>query len=101
MQVHPEQAELRQLRDDLAGQDPLLEPVAHVRQDPFAHELAHRVANRAFLVVEQCIQSQKIVWIEHGRGAAGGGHETEPPARQNGHEKYIEKRQARSRPLGS
>ena len=57
--MHPEEAELAELADQLARQDPLLEPVADVGQDLLAHEGAHGVADRPLLVVEEASIARK------------------------------------------
>ena len=70
--MHPEQAELGELLHDLARQDPLLEPVADLGQDALAHELAHGVADRAFLVVEERVERQEVERVEIGSCLSGG-----------------------------
>ena len=65
--MHPEEAEARQLLHDLARQDPLLEPVADVRQYAVAHELPDGVADCALLVVEQGVERQEVERVERGR----------------------------------
>ena len=75
VEVHAEEAELAQLRHQLARQDPLLEPVADVRQHVLAHEGAHGVADRPLLVVEQGVDREEVERVErglllgHGQGA--------------------------------
>ena len=46
------------------GQDPLLEPLADVGDDAVAHELAHRVADRPLLVVEQRVDREEVARVE-------------------------------------
>ena len=81
--MHPEQPELRELLDQLAREDPLLEPVADVREHALAHELAHGVADRALLVDEQRVDGEEVERVEGGgllgrdgqRGTSGRGLE--------------------------
>ena len=62
------------LLDDVAGQDPLLEPVADVGQDPLADEAANGVADRPLLVVEQSVDVEKVVRVERASGLGRGRH---------------------------
>jgi len=71
--MHAEEAELRNLLRELARQDALLEPLAHVGDDPLAHEFTHRVADRLLLVVEQRVDGEKVARIERSR-LGGGRH---------------------------
>ena len=71
--MHPEEAELAELRDQLARQDPLLEPVADVGQDALPHELAHGVPDRPLLVVEQRVEGEEVERVERGL-RVGDGH---------------------------
>ena len=64
--MHPEEAELRELLEDLAREDALLEPVADVLEDVVAHELAHGVADRALLVVEERVDREVVERVEGG-----------------------------------
>ena len=66
--MHPEEAELRELLEDLAREDALLEPVADLVEDVVAHELAHGVADRALLVVEERVDREVVERVE-GRDA--------------------------------
>jgi len=66
--VHPEQPEPGELAEELARQDPLLEPVPDVGQDALPHELAHGVADRTLLVVEQPVDVEIVVRVERGAG---------------------------------
>jgi hypothetical protein len=71
--MHAEEAELADLRHELARQDPLLEPLADVGDDAVAHELPHRVADRALLVVEQRVDREEVARVER-RLLGGRGH---------------------------
>ena len=71
--MHAEEAELPELRHQLARQDPLLEPVADVGQYPLAHEGPHGVADRPFLVVEEGVDREEVERVERGR-LLGHGH---------------------------
>jgi hypothetical protein len=71
--VHPEEPELAELRDQLAREDPLLEPVADVRQDLLADEGANGVADRALFVVEQPVDREEVERVKRGR-LLGHGH---------------------------
>ena len=62
---------MRDLLHELARQDALLEPLADVRHDPLAHELAHGVADRLLLVVEQRVDREEVARVE--LGLLGGG----------------------------
>ena len=64
VEVHAEETELRELLDHLAREDPLLEPVADLRQDLLADELPHRVADRLLLVVEQGVDREEVERVE-------------------------------------
>ncbi|MEJ7569705.1 MAG: hypothetical protein WKF41_15755 [Gaiellaceae bacterium] len=66
VEVHPEEAELAELRDQLAREDALLEPVADLGQHAFADELADGVANRPLLVVEECVETEEVQRVEGG-----------------------------------
>ena len=72
LEVHPEQAELRKLLRELAGHDPLLEPLADVRKDLLAHELADGVADRPLLVVEKRVDREEVERVERRRLRRGG-----------------------------
>ena len=52
--------------DELARQDPLLEPLADLGHDPLADELAHRVADRPLLVVEERVDREEVARVEIG-----------------------------------
>ena len=58
LEVHPEEAELRELADHLARQHAALEPVADLGHDLLADELAHGVADRPLLVVEERVDAR-------------------------------------------
>jgi hypothetical protein len=64
LEVHPEQAEPRKLRDQLGGKLAALEPLADVRLDLIRDELAHRVANRALLVGEEGVEREEVARVE-------------------------------------
>ena len=64
VEVHPEEPELAELRDQLAREDPLLEPVADLGEDVLADELPHRVANRPLLVVEEGVDREVVERVE-------------------------------------
>ena len=74
LEVHPEQAQLRQLAEQLAREDPLLEPVAHVGEDTLADEPPDGVADRPLLVVEQAVDVEKVVRVERATGLGRGRH---------------------------
>ena len=75
--MHAEEAELAELRHQLAREDPLLEPVADVGQHLLADEGAHRVADRPLLVVEEGVDPEEVERVErglllgHGHGCKG------------------------------
>ncbi len=73
LEVHAEEAELRELLDQLAREDPLLEPVADVREHALADELAHGVADRLLLVVEERVEREEVARVDRG-GLGGDGH---------------------------
>ena len=81
VEVHAEEPELRELRDDLAGKDALLEPVADVGHDLLADELPHGVADRLLLVVEKGVDRKEVVGVER-RKSGCRGHGLEPPGRE-------------------
>jgi len=60
-----EQAELAQLRHELARQGPRLEPVGDVGQDPVVGELADRVADQALLVGQLVVDPEQVsgCWV--------------------------------------
>ena len=72
--MHAVEAELAELGEELARQDALLEPVAHLRQHLLADEGAHGVADRPLLVVEQRVDREEVERVEsslllgHGHG---------------------------------
>ena len=72
--MHPVEAELRELRDQLAREHTLLEPIAHLRQDALAHELPHGVTNRPLLVVEQRVEGEEVERVERGGLRVGYSH---------------------------
>ncbi len=72
--MHPEEAELCELLDELTGQDPLLEPVADLGKHPLADELPDGVADRAFLVVEERVEGEEVEWVELRRCLGGRRH---------------------------
>jgi hypothetical protein len=72
--VHPEEAEPRQLAEQLPRQDSLLEPVADLGKDALADELADGVADRPLLVVEQAVDVEKVVRVERASGLGRGRH---------------------------
>ena len=76
VEVHAVQAELAQLREQLARQDALLEPLADLRQHLLAHERAHGVADGPLLVVEQRVDREEVAWVERGL-LLGHGHGVE------------------------
>ena len=65
--MHPEEPELRELLDELAREDPLLEPVADLGQNALADELPHGVADRPLLVVEERVEREEVERVERGR----------------------------------
>ncbi len=66
VEVHAVEAELGELGEELAREDPLLEPVAHVREDVLAHELPDGVSDRLLLVVEELVDREVVEGIEGG-----------------------------------
>ena len=68
--MHSQQAELREVGEDLAGEDPLLEPVPDLVEHVLAHELPHGVPDGALFVVEQGVEPQVVERVE--RGQVGG-----------------------------
>ena len=70
VQVHAEEAELRELRHHLSRQDALLEPVADLGQHLLADELPHRVPDRLLLVVEQRVDREEVEGVERGQGGS-------------------------------
>ncbi len=72
--MHPQQAQPRQLAEQLAREDSLLEPVAHLGEDALAHELAHGVADRPLFVVEQAVDVEQVVRVERATGRGRGRH---------------------------
>ncbi len=64
--MHSEQAQLRELLEDLAREDPLLEPVADLVEHVVAHELPDGVANRTLLVVEEGVDPEVVERVEGG-----------------------------------
>src|SRR5262249_17505851 len=83
LEMHSEESELRQFGDDLAGKHPALEPVADLGNDAFADELADRVADRALLVVEECVDGEIVEGIQSGRCCGWRGHEVNPRQRKD------------------
>ena len=63
-EVHSEQAELRELLEDLPREDTLLEPVADFVEDVVADELPHGVADRPLLVVEKRVDREEVERVE-------------------------------------
>ena len=75
VEVHPEEAELRELPDHLARQHAALEPVADLGHDLLADELAHGVADRPLLVVEERVDREEVERVERcGLLGRRGGH---------------------------
>jgi acyl-CoA dehydrogenase len=70
--VHPQETELCELREELAREDPLVEPVPDVVEDVVADELPHRVADRLLLVLEEGVERKEVKWVERLRLGAGG-----------------------------
>src|SRR5260221_14153275 len=72
--MHAIEAELAELGEQLARQDPLLEPFTHIRSDLFSDELADGVADRFLLVVEERVEREEVEgvgrlglgWCSHG-----------------------------------
>ena len=60
LQVHPEQAELTDLRDELPREDPLVEPLPDLRQDPLAHPAADGVADHPLLVAQERVEVERV-----------------------------------------
>src|SRR6185503_4264242 len=73
LEVHAEEAELPELLDQLAREDPLLEPVADLGEHALAHELADGVPDRLLLVVEEGVEPEEVARVEHGL-VRGDGH---------------------------
>ena len=72
--MHPEEAELRELGEELAREVALLEPVADLVEDVVADELAHGVADRPLLVVEERVDVEEVERVERGPIGVGYGH---------------------------
>jgi hypothetical protein len=68
--VHPEQAEPRELRDQLGRDLAALEPLADVRLHLLRDEPAHGVADGALLVGEEGVDREKVETVD--LGFAGG-----------------------------
>src|ERR1700760_4652750 len=64
--MHPEEAEARQLGDQLQRKLALLEPLPDVRLDLFRDELAHGVADRALLVGKKGVEREEVARVELG-----------------------------------
>jgi phage shock protein PspC (stress-responsive transcriptional regulator) len=58
--VHPEQAQLAELGDQLAGERSGLEPVGDVRHDPVRGELAHGVAHEPLVVGQLVVDPEQV-----------------------------------------
>ena len=67
VEVHSEEPELRELLDDLAREDPLLEPVADLREHVLPHECADRVTDRPLLLVEEGVEGEEVERVERRR----------------------------------
>jgi hypothetical protein len=65
--MHAEEAEPPDLLRELARQDPLLEPVPDLGQDPLADELPDSVTDRPLLVVEERVEGEEVQRVEPGR----------------------------------
>ena len=72
--MHSEQAQLRELLEDLAREDALLEPVADLVEHVVAHELPDGVANRTLLVVEEGVDPEVVERVEGGGTLGRGRH---------------------------
>src|SRR4029079_11742942 len=64
LEVHAEEAQPRELGDQLGGQLAALEPLADIRLDLLRDELAHRVADRPLLVGEKDVEREKVARVE-------------------------------------
>src|SRR6266851_4919915 len=69
--MHAEEAEPADFVRELARQDPLLEPLADLRQDPLAHPRAHGVPDRLLLVAQECVDRQEVERIGGRLGEPG------------------------------
>src|SRR5581483_2614506 len=83
LEMHAEEAELRELLRELARQDRLLEPLADLGEDAVAYELAHGVADRALLVVQEGVDREEVARVE-ARRLRRGRHGRNPSARPPG-----------------
>jgi hypothetical protein len=60
LQVHPQQAQLRQFMHQRTRERTSLEMLANNRQNPLPHKLAHRIPHQALLIRKRMIQIIKI-----------------------------------------
>ena len=60
MEVHAQQPETRDLRDQLTGEGAGFEVLGDDRQRALAHEGAHGVADEALVVAEQVVDGEEI-----------------------------------------
>src|SRR5262249_46711379 len=63
-EVHPEEAETRELRDQLRRKLAALEPLADIRLHLLRDELAHGVADGALLVGEEGVEREEVARVE-------------------------------------
>ena len=74
LEVHSEQAESRQLGNQVEGKLAAFEPLADVRLDLLGDELAHGVADRPLLVGEQRVDREEVERVDRARRNALRGH---------------------------
>jgi hypothetical protein len=61
LEVHPEHSELAEFAGEVAGGDLAgFEPVGDLRLDARVHEVAHHIADRTFLVIEQGVDAEQL-----------------------------------------
>ena len=58
--MHPQQAELAELRKDLLGELGPFEPAVDLGQDPFVHPVPDGLADHPFLVREERVDVQNV-----------------------------------------
>src|SRR5207247_138962 len=99
LQVHPEQAELAELREDLGGELGLLEPSLDAGQHPFGDELADGVTDHALLVREELVETEEVERVGAHRRPLYTGHRAggklrsreapEPAVRPGGRRAFV------------
>ena len=81
MEVHAQESEVRDLRDQLAREGAGFEVLGDHRQRPLAHERAHGVPDQPFIVAEQVVNGEEIGWSQRAgaRRTLGDGHALRVP----------------------